>query len=578
MSISRRNATGSLPQAIAASPLQVICAVAFVVLFSCSRDTHDDLLAPVASWNGIEIAGEHFVQEFQLFGTYAPFRDTPELRRHYAKVMLERMIIAERGRESGLDTTRHVRHAVQRRSDMAARRHLFNTEVRPTVEEPTPSEVYMAFRRSNARLRAQQIFASSQTEIDSLYRLLHAGANFDRLAEESMIRAGSGIGTAGHMGWITFNDLDEEPENVLFSTPRHHISPPVASLRGWHIFRVWEEEETVFLDESTFNNIRDRLEFQVFQRRFDEATARFIQREIFSTDLAVDMQVLGALYDIIRPSMPQRSHPEEIIRFNNELNLLQPEIDENTTVAMVDGAAFTVGQFLFHLPDIPVEWIVNDFRHALEIAIRDSVLAARAQRVRPDTTLDMRLNRRVAEYTALYYATLQQASDTLQLAPLIDSFYEVWKKEQFVAYHTTSYTRFTFRDSLTATDAIQRFQAMQDWELVLSGMPEGSFQREDRVATTLEYTDLPIHSLPVSHPDSVATLTGPFARADWAVLKATNRETTWIPLEEVREQVEQLLRDRRVFVAHRQLLPRNYRPEDVQIDQALLDRLLPYYF
>ena len=582
MNISRRNATGSLPQAIVRSPLTVTLTVAFVVslslTFACSHDSSDDLLAPVASWNGIEIVGEHFIQEYQLFGTYAPFRDTPEIRQHYAKVMLERMILAEKGRQAGLDTTRHVRQAVQRRVDMASRRHLFNTEVRPTVQEPGPDEVYTAFRRSNARLRTQQIFASTQREIDSLFTQLHAGANFDRLAEESMIRAGSGVGSAGHMGWITFNELDEEPENVLFATPLHHISPPVQSLRGWHIFRVWEEEETVFLDESTFNNIRDRLEFQVFQRRYDEATARFIKNEVLNTELAVDMQVLGSLYDIIQPTMPQRAHPEEIIRFNNELNLLQPDIDQNTTVAIVDGAEFTVGQFMYHLPDVPVEWIVNDFRHALEIAIRDSILAARSQRVRPDTTQDVRVNRRVAEYTALYYATLQQGVDTLSLAPLVDSYYDVWKNEQFVAYHTTEYTVYTFRDSLTALDAVQRFQAMQDWQQVLAGMPEASFTREERVATTLEYTDLPIHSLPVSHPDSAATLTGPFARANWGVFKATNRETTWVPLEEVREQVMQLLRDRRVFVAHRELLPREYSPDDVVIDKSLLDRLIPYYF
>jgi hypothetical protein len=559
--------------------LLMVALLAATVMMSCqSKKTSDDMLAPVASWNGVHIVGEHFIQEYRLFSTYAPFRDTPEIRQHYARVMLERMIIAESGRKAGLDSLDVVRETIRRRTEMAHRRHLLNTEVRPTVAEPEPPEVYTAFRRSNARLRTQQIYAPGKQQIDSLYVLLRQGASFDRLAEESMIRAGSGIGTAGHMGWVTFNQLDEEPENVLFSTRRHEISIPVQSLRGWHIFRVWDEEETIHLDDGTFNNIRDRLQHQVFQRRFDEASARFIRNEVMSTDLAVDMLVLGELYDMLSPSMPARNHPEEIIRFNNELNLIRPEIEPTTVVAIVDGMPFTVGQFIYHLPDVPVEWIVNDFRHALEIAIRDSILAARAQRVRPDTAVDVRLNRRVAEYTALYYATLQTAADTLRLEPLKPQYYDIWKNEQFIEYHTTTYMWYDFADSLTATDAIQRFQALGDWRRVLNEMPEGSFTAEQRVSTTLEPTDLPIHSLPVTRPDSVAILSGPFARADWAVIKVTDRQTTYVPLEDVEEEVMQLLRDRRLFVTHRELLPEGFRQEDIVLDKSLLDRLLPYYF
>lgn len=574
---SRRNATGSLPQAIVSSHNAVMLAVAFVVMASCSTQQPDDQLAPVASWNGVEVSGEHFVQEYQLFGTYAPFADSPEIRQYYAGVMLERMIIAEAGRQAGLDTTRAVRHAIQRRSDMSARRHLFNTEVRPTVPEPTEEELRTAFRRSNTRIRTQQIFAPTRRDIDSLYTLLQNGADFDRLAEESMQRAGSAQGTAGHMGWVTFNQLDEAPENVLFATQRHHIAPPVASLRGWHIFRVWDVEETVFMDESTFNNRRDRLRFEVFQRRFDEASARFIQQEIFSTDLVVDMQVLGIVYDAIRPSMPERSHPEEVIRFNNELSLLQPEIDENTPVARVDGQPFTVGQFLYHMPDIPVDWITTDFRHALEIAIRDSILAHRAERVRPDTTVDMRLNRRVAEYTALYYATLQHAVDTLQTEPLAEAYYKVWQNEQFVDYQTSSYTLYTFADSLTASQAIGAFQNGQDWEQILASLPDQSVSVTQHEATTLEETLLPVHALPVSQPGEVPLLSGPYQRANWAVVKVTDRQTHWLPFDQVRDEVLELLSGRKIQVAHRELLPGDFSRDDIVLDTLLLDRLLPYY-
>ena len=185
-----------------------------------------------------------------------------------------------------------------------------------------------------------------------------------------------------------------------------------------------------------------------------------IQQEIFSAGLVVDMQVLGSLYDAIRPSMPNRSHPEEVIRFNNELSLLQPEIDENTPVA-------EVGRPTLHRRSVPVSHAGYTGRLDCN---RLPPCPSKSPSVIPSwpigrsaydqtTTAAMRLNRKVAEYTALYYSTLQQTVDTLgevsQTEPLAERYYEaVEKTNNSLDYQTTSYTLYTFADSLTAVRAL----------------------------------------------------------------------------------------------------------------------------
>jgi hypothetical protein len=338
----------------------------------CKSET-TDLDKPVATWKGISIDGDHFIKEYELFGTYSPSKDDPETRQFYAKVMLERQIIAELGRQNSLDTLKIVKETIRRRKEMAMRRHYLNMMVKPGVPEPTEEEIHSAFRRSNTRIRAQQIFAPTREIADSLYRVVKSGADFDAVAEQSMIAAGMQPGSAGNMGWVTFNQLDEAPENALFSLNQKEISEPVQSLRGFHIFRSLDVEETVYFDQSTFNNIRDRIKHQVFQRRFDEASADFIKKEVMSQELAIDVSMLYEAYLELRPSFPVRNEPEEVIRFNNELNFMEPRLDTSTPLAYVNGQPFTYGQFLYQLPDIPVEWVVSDFRHALEIAIRDSI-------------------------------------------------------------------------------------------------------------------------------------------------------------------------------------------------------------
>ncbi len=546
-------------------------------LSSCFRVSEDQDL-PVANWNDIYIYADHFIKEYELFGTYSPARDLPETREFYARIMLEREIIAQQGRAAGLDTLPIVRQTIRRRTEMASRRHLFNTEVRPLVTDPTEQDIETAFRRNNTRVRTAQIFAKTREQIDSLSVLLAQGLPFEKLAEASMVAAGQAPGSDGVMGWVTFNQLDETPENALFSLKQNEISEPVESLIGFHIFKALDVEETVFFDQSTFNNQRDNLRHQVFQRRYDEATARFIRQEVMSEELAVDMQALFQAYQELSPILPKQPRPEEIIRYNAELNFLDPELRADTPLAFVNGEPFTYGQFLYQLPDIPVEWLVSDFRHTLEIAIRDSILAARAERVRPDTARDVRTQSRIAEYTALYYATLQQGVDTLNAILLAEDYYDVWKSEQFYVSQTTSWNEYRFADSLSAIRIIQAYEGGNtiNEALTTSGVP---YTIESRTLSTATDSTHRIHTLPLRLTDGKEVLSGPFYdNRKWILLHPTDRQTIYKPLDEVREDVLKLIQDRKLRVVHEQLLPAGYHPDDVVVDTVLLDRIIPYYY
>jgi hypothetical protein len=379
-------------------------AMVCVAVAACSSKP-DPIDAPVASWGGVDVTLEHFIQEYELYGTYAPVTDDLPTRIDYAKLMLERMVIAERAREDRLDTLRIVRETIRRRTEMASRAHLFHMKVRPSVKPATEAEIRDAFRRANTRVFAQQVFAPTRAAADSLHALIGQGADFDELARQS-------TGGTGMMGWVTFDMLDERPEAVLLSMSQGDVSGPVESLRGWHIFKAHEVEQTFNFDEGTYHDNRDRLRFKVEQRRFDEASARWQRAQVEPIPLATDVRMLREFYRQLGPLLPRRDVPEDIARYNREIQFLSPDLSPDAPLAMVDGKPFTVAQFLYQLPDIPYQWVRSNPIEALQTAIRDSILADVARRtVRPDTARSVKLATRVADYSALYYAALQREVD-----------------------------------------------------------------------------------------------------------------------------------------------------------------------
>lgn len=531
--------------------------ILFLMVGCVSRQ--DPLDAPVAKWNGIEVTKNQFVTEYRLYGTYAPITDDEQTRTEYAMIMLERQIIAEQAREAKLDTMRIVRETVRRRRQMAARAHLFNTIVKPDVPLATESELRDAFRRANTRILAQQIYAPDAATADSLHALLQQGADFTELAQRSM-------GFDGMMGWVGFDTMDEAPETVLFSMNHGDVSQPVQSLVGWHIFKAHEVEETIYFDEGTFNNQRERLRFTIDQRRFDEASVLYQRSVVMSHELATDVRVLQAVYAQLDPLFPADATPSELQRFNSELFFLQPRLSPDTPLANVDGRPFTIRQFLYHLPDIPYAWVRSNPLEALQIAIRDSILSDVAEKtVRPDTARSVRTAVRVAESTALFYAGLQSAADTLSLEHHTATWYERFKDSHFMTDRISSIETAVFRDSTSAMSAIHEYMNTKVWE------PQTDIRTETILQTTLP--DHPANRLRMS---ATTRITGPFkTREGWVVYELKDQRVEYRSYDDVRPELLALMNERRAQITQEALLPEDYRRDDVIIDLTNLESELP---
>ncbi len=524
-----------------------------LLVAACSKPDPGD--KPVAAWNGISVSRDQFETEYRLYATYAPIVDDEPTRRDYALLMLERQIIAELARGSKLDTLRIVRETVKRRRDMAARAHLFTTMVKPGVKNVTDADLREAFRRSNSRILTQQIYAPDQHTADSLHALLASGADFTQLAERAM-------GFDGMMGWVGFDMMDEAPESVLFAMKHGEVSRPVQSLVGWHIFKAHEVEETVYFDEGTFTNQRESLRFTMEQRRFDEASAIYQREQVMKSDLATDIRVLQSVYEQLDPLFPTTTEPTDLQRFNSELFFLKPTLSPDTPMAMVDGKPFTIRQFLYQLPDIPYAWVRSNPLEALQIAIRDSILADLAwNTVKPDTARSVKRAVRAAESAALFYAGLQAAADTLTLEHRTESWYGRFKDSHFLADRISTVETVVFRDSVSAMRALQSYIDTKNWA-------PNTTLRTDTIRQSAS-PDHPANRMRMSAPTRI---TGPFkSRGGWVVYHLTDQRTDYRAYDDVRPELLALMNERRLQIAQEALLPSTYRREDVVIDLSHID-------
>lgn len=544
----------------------------FFLLFNSIHAIHaqkDDL---VIYWQNIGIHKQHFKDEYSLFMIQSPGRDTPASRRAYAYKMLERSIIGEWGKRSGLDQSQRVQLYINRQVNFSRRQRYLERTLLDTIPQPTAAQLYDAFIKYKTHLRLQQIYGQTRREIDSLYAQLQAGADFNALARTSMQKYGiPEPEKAGEMGWIHWNDLDLAPEEAVYRLKPLETSTPVASLNGWHLFRLIERREDIALDETSFLREKKKLAFEWRNRRYTEAASLHLKSILTAHRLHIYLHELEPLWPLIAPYSERLNTPEGLVVAQQEVPTLKaPRLNPQAILATISGKPFRVSDFLAFLPDVPAPYWRKDLRQALEITIRDAILTEIAQSKIPNHDAYVSLQTEIAQYTARYYATLSAVSDTLRLSRYERAFYEQFKTTLFRDGLITQVEAWAFPDSASVWQTLRRLMAEKSLR-PLDGIAPQDFWVQDQ-----EIPTWPVPTLRVTN--DWTGIQGPFPhKGQFWILRAKQRLPRIQKFEDIQPQLPALMQAQKRMIAHMAALPTNYIPAAAQINQAALDAVLPYY-
>jgi hypothetical protein len=561
---------------ITASRLFVV--VSLIGFLSCT--SQDEKSPTVASWNSLTVSEDAFRTQYVRLNSVAPLRDSYEQRRQYAQRLLERKVVAEYADSFRYDTISAIQQSIERTKELTAIKQFIRDEVNPRLSETTEQDIYDAFLRKNTSAKLEQIYAPTQSEIETYYKQLQPDTSaFPSIAAQSMNAVGEQADQF-KMGWVGWNQMDLAPEKVAFSLSINEISEPVQSLSGWHIFRAVNKQETFFADQSSYQNAREVVEQELTRRKFEEQSIQYINGVLEQTPIEFYALKINQFWEYLETKLP--SNQQTLVQVLNNDEVLSdlfsnPEME---FLAKVGDQPITSQDVLQRLPSIPYWQLNRNFRPAIETVAKDMLFAQKAEEAGYFDHPEVRKETEIEQVRQLYNFFTADVSDTLSLERLENLWYQE-NRERYISDIELTIKYFTFTDEQSAREALDAFKTQQNWQNVLAEANEVEIGQPLNILRS-EQAEHPAFNIQYQPSASNAELQlwGPFETQNgWAFIEIVNRNEIYHPFQEIRDRLKSDMQANIPSITHHFILKQvGFNANEATFNKQLLDEVLPYHF
>ncbi len=534
-----------------------------LLLIACSKEESlpDPNRIVVATVDNIEISETSFQRTYLPILLYGDKFDSEENRSDIINFLIGQKILAEKGRETKLDTSAHIirmRNLVEHR---ALSRQIYKTWVKDRLVLPTETDLRKGFKRGQKGLFVRHLFAKNEEDIREYSRRLTAGDDsFYTLAQEvftdTMLSKNGGA-----LGWMTFGDLDETLEDTVYNLRPGQVSQPVQSQYGWHILSIDDSQEEVFVTEEDYQKNRDLIYNKILERRENllgkQVLNDFMAEFKIEFNREIARQVWPKVIAHLNPNGAQSGPALEISELTSSLDNLRQE-----TLLTVGWESWTVAEILKRLPDLDRSLLYGNLYVAASNIIRDEMIVREARNLGLQDHPDVIEEVQDSQDQAIADTYVSLIADTLQFTDHhYKNYYETHKLSKYHAPDSLKIEIYGFSDSTVAQKALYQLRNANistdpgDKTLWISG--GGA-------------TD-PLYIL--SRSITIGTLAGPVKfNNKWNLVKLLERRRFPLPFDSIETKLMNEM-ERERFASTRNILLAEFRPQyNISIDYNLLNR------
>ena len=303
-----------------------------ISFFSCSKSVPDSPI--IATVNGKPITVEDFYEEARNVPVRRVLNVGAAIKKYndprdILNMLIELEIVVAEARNRGLNKTEIFEKLRKRQLDEETMWQLYEEKVDSAISI-SEIDLRMEYLRQNQKIKVRHLFSKDKNEIEEIQNRLKSGESFESIAKELFsdpILSSNG----GDLGWLEWGEWNASFEEAAWELAPGETSEPVRTEFGWHLIKVEERQQEIFITEDGFRERFPSLQKDVHKRKASKQSKKYVNKLMSEKAPIIDKNSFAAIAGYMGELMSRRGK----IITENDGTLSDPEL-RSITVNFTD--------------------------------------------------------------------------------------------------------------------------------------------------------------------------------------------------------------------------------------------------
>ena len=458
----------------------------FVIsFFSCSESVPDSPI--IATVNGEPITVEDFYEEarnvpvrrvLNVGAAVKQYKDPRDI----LNMLIELEILVAEARSRGLDKTEEFEKLRKSQLDEETMWQLYEEKVDSAISI-SEIELRNEYLRQNQKIKVRHLFSKNKNEILGIQNRLKLGESFESIAKE-LFKDPVLSSNGGDLGWLEWGDWDASFEEAAWDLAPGEMSEPVRTQFGWHLIKMEDRQQNIFITEDGFREKYTSLQKDVHLRKARKQSDTYVNELMSSKAPIIDKDSFAAIAGYMGEIMSRRGKlitENEGALSDTELRSITIDFTETLGDRVVswNGGNLTIGDFMEYLNGLsPKKRKITGARtlnRKMWKWIRDELLTEEAYRLGLDKSVRVKKEVAFWEDNYLMNSLLTEKSGNEPITKkMIAKEYDIFR-EKYSTAAMVNVREILLTDSVTMREVMIKIEEGEDFSELAKTYSERSW-------------------------------------------------------------------------------------------------------